>query len=165
MGSCTQSGRRTSRSLISRHRALRTAAVTACWSPLAMAASMAWTSLSRPGKSTLGQQGSVMGPILAQGVQEAADGGAETVEIDQEGVVALGGVKRQEGGIGPAGGQAVGGVLVLRRREEDVGGGGDGQRLVDLAPAQGAEHVAALVAAGGAAVFGQVEPVHGAAHE
>src|SRR3546814_2788081 len=85
MGSCTQAGRRTSRSLISRHRALRTAAVPACWSPLAMAASMARTSLSRPGKSTPGLAGTFMALILAQAVEEAPDGWAEAGEVDQAG--------------------------------------------------------------------------------
>src|SRR3546814_14951 len=165
MGSCTQSGRRTSRSLISRHRALRTAAVTACWSPLAMAASMARTSLSRPGKSTPGLAGSFMALILAQAVEEAPDGWAEAGEVDQEGVVALRGVQRQEAGIGAAGAQAFGDLLLLLQREQDVGGDADRQRLVHADAGQCPEHVAALVAAGRDAVLGRVEPVHRAAPE
>src|SRR5690606_2302773 len=123
-----------------------------------------WGSRSRSWADSSPRGESRLTPLL-QRIEEAPDGWAEAVEIDEEGVVALGGFQRQEGGVGAAGAQAVGDLLLLLQREQDVGGDADGQRLFHADPGKGAEYVAALVAAWGAAVFGQVEPVHGAAHE
>src|SRR5690606_39069086 len=104
---------------------LRSAAVAACSSPCATAASPAATSLSRPGKSKSGAgtgtafmrafyrggrrpvgrlpaRGRAPGAACGgsgparQGVEEAGNGRAEAVEVDQEGIVPLRRFQRQE---------------------------------------------------------------------
>src|SRR3546814_16312651 len=53
--------------------------------------------------------------------QEIGDGGAEAVEIDQECVVALRRLERQEVRLRATRAQAVGDLLLLLQREQDVG--------------------------------------------
>src|SRR3546814_4044656 len=105
---------------------LRKAAVMACSSPCETAASTTATSLSRPGKSSAGETEAFIAAILARpavrgggrakpgSCQEIGDGGAEAVEIDQERVVALRRLERQEVRLRATRAQAVGDLLLLR---------------------------------------------------
>src|SRR3546814_6658070 len=119
---------------------LRKAAVMACSSPCETAASTTATSLSRPGKSGAGETEAFLAAILARpavrgggrakpgSCQEIGDGGAEAVEIDQECVVALRRLARQEVRLRATRAQAVGDLLLLLQREQDVGVHADRQR-------------------------------------
>src|SRR3546814_13509781 len=112
---------------------LRKAAVMACSSPCETAASTTATSLSRPGKSSAGETEAFIAAILARPAvrgrgratpglcQEIGDGGAEAVEIDQERVVALRRLERQEGRFRSARAPSVGDPLQLPQREQDIG--------------------------------------------
>src|SRR4249919_2219108 len=166
MASWTQSGSCTSRSRISAHMVLRSAAVIACWSPLSTAASTACTSLAWPGKMTSGQDASFMAQFYArlpgeasgtrsQCRQKRADGRPEAGDVDQERVVSLRRWQRQEGGVRTSCAQAVGNLLLLLQREQDVGGDPDRQGLVDADLCKASRDVATI-----GRVFGQVEPVH-----
>src|SRR3546814_15010948 len=88
--------------------------------------------------------------------QEIGDGGAEAVEIDQERVVALRRLERQEVRLRATRAQAVGDLLLLLQREQDVGVHADRQRPLHPDPRQ------ALVG-GAAAGLSDVVPVHRAA--
>src|SRR3546814_20338023 len=86
---------------------LRKAAVMACSSPCETAASTTATSLSRPGKSSVGETEAFIATILARpavrgggrakpgSCQEIGDGGAAAVEIEPERAVALRRLERQ----------------------------------------------------------------------
>src|SRR3546814_1128218 len=127
---------------------LRKAAVMACSSPCETAASTTATSLSRPGKSSVGETEAFIATILARpavrgggrakpgSCQEIGDGGAEAVEIDQERVVALRRLERQEVRLSAARAQAVGDLLLLLARERDVGEHDKGRKSRRLNPRQ-----------------------------
>src|SRR3546814_6404374 len=127
---------------------LRKAAVMACSSPCETAASTTAASLSRPGKSSAGETEAFIAAILARPAvrgsgrakpglcQEIGDGGAEAVEIDQERVVALRRLERQEVRLRAARAQAVGDLLLLLQREQDVGVHANRQRPLHPDPRQ-----------------------------
>src|SRR3546814_7868822 len=144
------------------------AALSAFSSPSEDGASTTATSLSRPGKSTAGETEAFIAAILARPAvrgggrakpglcQEIGDGGAEAVEIDQERVVALRRLERQEVRLRATRAQAVGDLLLLLQREQDVGVPAARQRPLHPDPRQ------ALVG-GAAAGLSDVVPVHRAA--
>src|SRR5690606_4423394 len=71
-----------------------------------------------------------------QGIEEIGDGRPEAVEVDQERVMALRRLERQEMRLGAAGTQAVGDLLLLLQREQDVGVHADRQRPLHPDPRQ-----------------------------
>src|SRR4029453_8748522 len=82
--------------------------------------------------------------------EEIANRRPETRNVHEEGVVALRRGQREGLGLGPAGGEALGGLCLLLEREQDVGQYTDRQRTLDPDAAEPGLHLAV-------AVFGEVE--------